>query len=293
MASPDQAPPVNEYEDTSPSPYRRRDKPVGVRRRRGGWVRRIFLLILLDIMVPLMIAYGTFLLVVKTGSSPQFRVQPEEAVNVTGNRVISKRQIFEALGFVRFGDEASLNLFRLNLRSERQRIEEIPWIKSAEITRIFPNRVDVKVLERTPVAFANVAGQIELVDDDGAFLRMPSKASFDFPVIDGLASIASTAERKERLDRYLLFMRQTGDERAGSGWKVSEADLNRLDDLRILLVQGNQTILVHFGDKDFRQRFRNFLSIVPRALQMHQKIDSMDLRYHNEVVIDPDTADGR
>jgi cell division protein FtsQ len=248
---------------------------------------------LVDVVVPLAVAFGVYRLAVKAASGQRFLFPPERSISVSGNRVVSRNELLEALGFNGFGGDAGLNLFRLNLTAERQRVEEIPWVKSATITRIFPDSLAVRVLERKPVAFANVAGQIELVDGDGAFLRMPSRASFDFPVIEGLASVANLADRKQRLDRYLQFTSETQDEAARYGWKVSQADLSRLDDLRILLVRGNQTILVHFGDKEFRRRFTNFLSIVARVLQTHPKINSMDLRYHNEVVIDPDLGGGR
>jgi len=287
---PEQAPSTHElteWENGSPSPYRRRDKPVGVRRR-GSSTGKILRLAFLNVLVPLASVYLVYRLSVNAASSPRFLFSPERDVTITGNRVVTKDRVFEALGFIGLGTPKQLNLVQLNLAAERKRVEEIPWIKSASLTRIFPHQLAVQVGERTPIAFANVNGHIQLVDGDGAFLRMPSRASFDFPVLDGLDSVASIAQRKDLLNTYLRFMHDAGHEIEGSGWKVSQADLGQPDDLRILLVQRNDTILVHFGDNDFTQRFKTFLSIAPRVLQSYPKVNSMDLRYHNEVVVDPD-----
>jgi cell division septal protein FtsQ len=288
---PEQPPSIHElteWEDGSPSPYRRREKPVGVRRQRESSSARALRLAFLNVLVPLAIGYGVYRLGVNATLSPRFLFSPERSMTVSGNRVVTKDQLFEALGFTGLASSNQISLFRLGLAAERRRVEEIPWIKAARLTRIFPNHLAVCVRERTPIAFANVGGHIQLVDGDGAFLRMPPKASFDFPVLDGLDSVANVAQRKELLDTYQQFMRDAEREIAGSEWKVSQADVGHPDDLRILLVRGNETILVHFGDTDFSQRLKTFLSIAPRVLQSYPKVNSMDLRYHNEVVVDPD-----
>jgi cell division protein FtsQ len=144
--------------------------------------------VFLNVLAPLAIIYGVYLLAINAASSPRFLFRPGQSIRLSGNHVVSRDQVLEALGFSSLESGSQLNLFRLNLAAERQRLDEIPWIKSAAITRIFPNHLAIGIAERTPVAFVNIAGQIQLVDRDGAFLRMPSKASFDFPVLDGLDS---------------------------------------------------------------------------------------------------------
>jgi cell division septal protein FtsQ len=288
MVSPEQIPPVEKWEKDLPSPYRRSDRPVGVRRRQGSTAARLFSVALVNILLPMGFIYGIYLGALNATTSERFQFRTEQNITVNGNHVVPKSRLFEALGFGNFETGSQLNAFRLNLARERQSLEDIPWIKSATVTRIFPGRLVVSIVERTPIAFANVGGHVELVDRDGMFLRMPSKTSFDFPVLYGLDSAANAFQRKDFLDTYSRFMDQTRDEMAQSGWKLSEGDLSDPDDLRILLVRGGETILVHFGDRDFGERFKTFVSVAPRILQNYSKVQSMDLRYHNEVVVDPD-----
>ena len=79
-------------------------------------------------------------------------------------------------------------------------------------------------------------------------------------MVYGLENLASLDDRRARLALYLEFMRQLGVEAPRAGWMISEVYLADAEDLKALLINGQQTVQVHFGQKDFLQRFRNFLS---------------------------------
>jgi cell division septal protein FtsQ len=71
---------------------------------------------------------------------------------------------------------------------------------------------------------------------------------------------------------------------------ISEVYLTDREDLKALMINGQQTIQVHFGQKDFLQRFRSFLVLFPEIQRSNGKLDSVDLRYRNQVVVDPLTS---
>jgi hypothetical protein len=120
-------------------------------------------------------------------------------------------------------------------------------------------------------------------------LEKPDNGVFDFPVLYGLENLASIDERRARLALYLDFMRQLGLEAPGAGWMISEVYLADAEDLKALLIHGQQTVQVHFGQKDFLPRFRNFLALLPEIQKSNDKLDSVDLRYRNQIVVDPQT----
>jgi hypothetical protein len=134
-----------------------------------------------------------------------------------------------------------------------------------------------------------VGGRISLVDGDGMLLDKPDNGVFDFPVIYGLDNLASLDERRAHLTFYLDFMEQLGKEAPNSGWMISEVYLADAEDLKALLIRGHQTVQVHFGQRDFLQRFRNFLVLLPEIQKSNDKLDSVDLRYRNQVIVDPQT----
>jgi len=267
------------------SPYLRRQKAVAVRRHRLSWGRRSVLLFTV-VAAPLGVA--SFFLTSFLLSSPRFELHSADDVQVTGNSFVSREEIANALGLPpHAGRDPGIKVFRLSLDAARRRVEAIAWVRSAALTRIFPNRLAVHVTERTPVAFANLGGHVGLVDSDGVMLEKPESASFDLPIITGLDSVTSIGECRARIALYQDFTRQLGDEIPHSGWMLSEADLADGEDLKALLVQGQDTLQVHFGHESFLERFHTFLALLPELQKSKGPLGSVDLRYRNQVVVNP------
>ena len=145
------------------------------------------------------------------------------------------------------------------------------------------NRSSRNMEERTPVAFTNAGGHVRLVDSDAVLLDKPESASFDLPVITGLESIASLDECRTRIALYQDFMRQLGEEISHSGWMVSEADLGDGDDLKALLVQGRDTLQVHFGHENFLEHFHTFLALLP---ELRKSNGALALRWHGPAQVE-------
>jgi cell division protein FtsQ len=153
----------------------------------------------------------------------------------------------------------------MSLDVERHGVETLPWVQTASVTRILPHGLLVHITERAPVAYVNVGGRVSLVDDDGMLLDKPENGSFDFPVLYGLDNIASLDTRRARMALYLDFVKELGTEAPRTGWMISEVYLTDGEDLKALLINGQQTVQVHFGQKDFLQRFHNFLVLLPEV----------------------------
>jgi cell division protein FtsQ len=279
-------------EDLDPeeeSPYTRRRQGVTVRRSRFAFLKRALRGASRAVVVLAPLAFAGYRLGPFLANSSLFRVDPANDVDIDGNHFVAREEIVSALGIPPVdslrGVEA--NIFQLSLDDKRRRVESIAWVRLAVLSRVYPHHLVVHVVERTPIAFANVGGRIQLVDSEGTLLERPEKAFFDFPIIAGLDSVGGARERKSRLALYRTFSTQLASELAGSGWLISEVDLADTDDLKALLVQGQETILVHFGDKAFAERFHNLLTSLPELRKTNAKIDSVDLRYRNQIVVNP------
>jgi cell division protein FtsQ len=267
------------------SPYLRRQKAVKVRRRRLFWGRR-WVLFFTAVVAPVGIA--SYFLTIFALSSPCFELHSANDIQVTGNQFVSREEVANALGLpLHAGSGPGAKVFRLSLTAQRKQVEAIAWVRSAALTRVLPNRLVVHLIERTPVAFANVGGHVSLVDSDGVLLDTPESAFFDFPVITGLDSKPSSDERPTRLALYQNFMRQLAEEISHSGWIVSEVDLADGEDLKALLVQGRETLQLHFGHENFLPHFHTFLALLPELRKTNAPLDSVDLRYRNQVVVNP------
>jgi cell division protein FtsQ len=285
MVDQDELPIPDELDPQEESPYLRREKSVAVRRRRiSGRVRVALLMI--AVLLPVGLAgYGlaTFAL-----TSSYFVLNSPEDIVVVGNHFVSREEVLGALGLSLMGNrKGGTNIFRMSLDVRRRGVETLPWVRTASVTRILPHGLLVHITERTPVAFANVGGRVSLVDEDGMLLERPDNGAFDFPVLYGLENLASLDERRARLTLYLEFMRQLGVEAPRAGWMISEVYLTDAEDLKALLISGQQTVQVHFGQKDFLPRFQNFLTLLPEIQKSNGKLDSVDLRYRNQIIVNP------
>lgn len=288
IEDPDEIALPGELEADEESPYWRRQTAVKVRRGRPSRVWRLWRWTLFGALVVLPVGYAGYRLAVFALTSPRFELTSAEDVVVRGNRFVSREDILSVLGVpvarrLRIG----LNIFRLSLEEKRKQVESIPWVQSATLSRAYPHRLSVNVVERTPVAFVNIGGHVKLVDGDGVLLEKPEKATFNFPVLTGLDATGGAAARQGRLALYQEFLQAMAGEAPQSGWLISEVDLADPDDLKAVLVQGHETLQVHFGHSDFQERFRDFLTLLPEVRKTNAKIDSIDLRYRNQIVVNP------
>ncbi len=280
----DEVPLPDELDAEEESPYLRRPKAVPVRRNRfAGRVR--WILFAVGVLLPVGVAGG--LLANFALTSPQFVLSAPEDIIVEGNRFVSREEVLGALSLPLTGKGRGSNVFRVSLDTKRRQVETLPWVRTAAVTRILPHGLLVSIAERTPVAFASVGGRVSLVDGDGMLLEKPENGVFDFPVISGLETVASVDERRARLALFQEFMQQLGTEVPRAGWMISEVDLTDSEDLKALLIRGQQTVQVHFGRKDFLRRFRNFQALLPELQKSDSKLDTVDLRYRNQVVVNP------
>ena len=237
--------------------------------------------------------YTAYRLVTFVLSGAGFQLQSAKDVSVTGNHVVLREEILSALGLPALGPPpVPVNLFRMSLDAKRAKIEAISWVRSAVLSRSYPHRLDVMITERAPVGFVNVDSRLQLVDGDGALLEKPDKGDFDFPVLSGVGADISDSERRRRLIVYAEFMRQLAPLGPRSGWSISEVDLSDPDDLKALLVNNQKTVRAYFGSSNFSDRFESFLALLPEVRKTTTRIDSVDLRYRNQIVVNPGIGNG-
>jgi len=269
------------------SPFLRGRQAASARRRHRrtrSWV----LAALFVSLVVLPVGWAGYSLAFFVLTSPRFQTMLAEDAILTGNRFVTTDEVLNALGVpVARSLGSGMNIFRLGLEEKRRQVEAVAWVRSATLARAFPNRLAVFVIERTPVAFVNLGGHVKLVDGEGVVLERPDKAVFDFPVLTGLGEAEDVATRRLKLALYGDFMQGVSQPAAREGWVISEVDLADPDDLKALLIRDDSTILVHFGHEAFQERFENFLVLLPELLRSHPRLDSIDLRYRDQIVVNP------
>jgi cell division protein FtsQ len=213
----------------------------------------------------------------------RFRVESSDNIEVTGMENVTKAQIMEVLG----GD-IGRNIFFIPLSQQKAQLEQIPWVESASVMRFAPNRLKVEIHERTPVAFARVGPRIFLVDAGGVLMELPPKHKYSFPVILGMYPGEPLSTRVPRMRAYNQLVEQLDSGGAHYSQDLSEVDLSDLENLKVRVNDPHGDVLVELGASDYLKRYRTYVSHVQEWRQQFQKLESVNLRYDNQVIVNPD-----
>src|ERR1035437_4828922 len=213
----------------------------------------------------------------------RFRVESSDNIEVTGMQNVTKAQIMEVMGA-----DIGRNLFFIPLTQQKAQLEQIPWVESASVMRFVPNRLKVEIHERTPIAFARVGPRISLIDAGGTLMELPQKHKYSFPVILGMNPGEPLSTRAPRMKAYNELVQELDSSGARYSQDLSEVDLSDLDNLKVRVNDPAGDVLVELGSSDYLKRYKTYVSHVQEWRQQFQKLESVNLRYDNQVIVNPD-----
>jgi cell division protein FtsQ len=215
----------------------------------------------------------------------RFRVESSDDIEITGSHNVTHAQIMEVMG----GD-IGRNIFFIPLAQRKAQLEQIPWVESASIMRFVPNRLKIEIHERTPVAFARLGPRIWLVDAGGTLMELPSntKKKFSFPVILGMNAGEPPSTRSARMKIYNELVRELDSAGAHYSQELSEVDLSDPDDVKVSVENPSGEVLVHLGSSSYLDRYKVFATHLQEWRQQFDKLQSVDLRYDRQIVVNPD-----
>ena len=196
---------------------------------------------------------------------------------------VTKAQIMEVMGA-----DIGRNIFFIPLTQQKAQLEQIPWVESASVMRFVPNRITVEIHERTPIAFARVGPRIFLIDAGGTLMELPQKHKYSFPVILGMNPGEPLSTRAPRMKAYNELVQDLDSGGARYSQDLSEVDLSDLENLKVRVNDPAGDVLVELGSAEFLKRYKTYVSHVQEWRQQFQKLESVNLRYDNQVIVNPE-----
>ena len=184
-----------------------------------------------------------------------------------------------------FAQDFGHSIHLLPLAQRRRSLLAIDWVRSASVSRQWPNRVVVQIQERTPVAFAALpaAGQgsfeTAVIDGEGVILEPPAQARFTLPVLFGVSREQPQPVRRERVGRMLELIQEVYP---FSG-QISEVDVGDPENLKITQSIGGRVVRLLLGNQRFLPRLRNFLNHYPEIRRRLPKATAFDLRLEDRI----------
>jgi cell division protein FtsQ len=219
----------------------------------------------------------------------RFRVASSDDIEIAGLANVSRLQVMEVMGA-----DIGRNIFFIPLAQQKKQLEQIPWVESASVMRFVPNHLRVEIQERTPVAFARVASKVMLIDASGTLMDLPGgKKKYSFPVILGMNPNEPMSTRSPRMKIYNDLVSQLDADGGRYSQALSEVDISDADDIKVLANDPEGAVLVHLGSSDYLDRYKIYVAHVREWRQQFTKLESVDLRYDRQIVVNPDMPDTR
>ncbi len=126
-----------------------------------------------------------------------------DAVTISGQIELTEKEILAGAGI---SDRSSLLL--LNPAQVRDRLLAIPLVKAATVTKLYPNRLSITVVERNAYALWQKDGIISVIAADGAAIDTRKDGRFDnLPLVVG-------DEANEHIQEFVALLDAAGDMRS-------------------------------------------------------------------------------
>jgi cell division protein FtsQ len=207
---------------------------------------------------------------------PQFILSRDrkDALSIEGLRYASHSKVMRI-----FAPDFDRSIFSVPLAERRRRLLAVDWIEDASVSRVWPDRLVVRIRERKPVAFVFLRSGVLLIDAHGILLDPPAEAQFSFPVLSGIREDESEPMRREQV-RALLSLEEDLGPFAKDISEVNAADPN---DLHLVAQVDNRAVELAIGDDNFGRRYRNFLNHYPEIRRTSPDVNSFDLRLDDRI----------
>ena len=206
-------------------------------------------------------------------------------LEVTGNSRLDLEEIYHLAGISPGG-----NVLSVSPKQMSQRLESHPWIASAAVNRQLPDRIDISIEERRPLAVLDL-GERFLMDYNGEiFKRIEESDPQGLPLVVGLSfsDIAVLGEAMSPAYKALLGFLQDGEDfrQMLPDFAVRAIAVDR--DMGLTLFAYEPSLAVRLGWGGYTrkiQRLGQVLSSMGKGNGM--KIDAIDISDSDRVVIRP------
>ncbi len=240
---------------------------AAVRKTPRQWLKRIWTLISFAVLAALVIALvlnaerGWLLL--KPHVNP-----PISTVRVLGDLTAKNRLAVQKKSMT----YSTGAFFSVDITAVRNAVEELPWVASAEVSRIWPDQLQVIIQEQLPVArwgndaLLSTQGYLFLAKDVEAYEHLPQ-----------LFGPENTQVRV--MQQYLTFSQALRP----LGYSIKQLEMRERGSWFVTTQTGLQLL---FGRDHLVEKVRRFAVVYENELkQQIDKIERVDLRYANGLAV--------
>lgn len=186
-----------------------------------------------------------------------------QTVDVQGNFRASAEDVQKVV----LREVGRAGVWQADVKQISARLERLPWIRSAVVSRVLPDGIRVRLAEREPRAVVRTAaGRFIWVDQDAVMLgdMLPTDQMPAF-FLRGWNEEEGEIARKENVERIAKFLELEREWNvADLSKRVSEVNIGDIRDVRAQLAGDDSQIEVRLGSQDVGKRLRQALNILDK-----------------------------
>jgi len=144
-------------------------------------------------------------------------------------------------------------VWRSDLAELRSKIEKMPFVKTASVTRVLPSGLRIHVVERQPAALVTRSGHDYLADSDGEILSAAEEHDDDLPfAMVGWDESKSEKALKDNIERVKIYQRMVAEWRAANVLsRVQQVNLSDLREPRAVISDSGTTVSIDVGRESY------------------------------------------
>ncbi|MCD6116004.1 FtsQ-type POTRA domain-containing protein [bacterium] len=212
--------------------------------------------------------------------SPLFKI---ESIKITGSNYLSDEEILSLSGL----DKAK-KIWDARLEDAVNSIKTYPFIEDVSVIRRLPDKIEIKVKEKEPIALLNFQGDLYSIDRHGLVLPTIPGKMYNLPVISGnfkgglkVGIEIGGGIAKQGLSVITAIIRQ----KPSLYTNISEVVLKSGG--QVVLFTRNRGIPVKMGRKEISRKI-TYLDAILGELKRDRslsKVNYIDLRFRGQVVV--------
>lgn len=164
---------------------------------------------------------------------------------------------------------------RSDISTIRAKIEALPFVRTAAVTRVLPNGIRVRVIERQPTALVTRNAQNYLADSEGTILALAEKAEPNLPfAMLGWDEAKSEKAERDNVERVKMYQRMLTEWKNNSTVsKVLAVDLSDLRKPRAMVLDSGLSVTIAVGKENFGDNLARGIKAIVGKGNMFEGVD--------------------
>lgn len=216
---------------------------------------------------------------------PYFCLKGPDSIKIEGQSLSSPAAVLKEMHI-----QPGASLLTVHPLKVEQALLRQPWIEQAELTRIWPDKINLKIREHQPLALVKLTDKLYLMDSKGILFKvMEPRDPHDFPVITGLQ-----VEHFQRVEGIMTpLLAKVFDfigllqEKNNYLNLATISEINVDPERGITIYPSDLDLGVSIGFHDHSKKLANLQKVLPHLKQQGNlaNIEKIDLNFPQRVLV--------